>query len=1416
MRDSAFVDLRSPFPRKNRCLIGLLAVAGGWFWAGAANMTPLPVSGFNRDVVIENNTSGPPYTNAALEFNPGEGTAFYQNGLPGTSYGLPLAGTFTSAFGDGTVFQFQPYTGNNALVFSSETGLSSGTLSLLSPDVFSEIAILANSASATATSVGTVTLNFGDGSSYVTNYNAFDWFSNPGFALLGVDRIKLATGVTSGGPTNPRFYQTTIPIAAVLGANNKVLVSLTFTKASNANATAIYAISGLPTSMVAMAAVTNAAATNILARTATLGGQVTATGGEAPAITLYYGPTDGGTNAGAWAASTALGRQSGAFSQSVAQLVPNTVYYFAAQAVNSAGTTWATPSQSFVTSPLTLPSVTNLAATNVQATFATLNGQILSLGGEPPTATVFYGTADGGTNAAGWAHSILLGIQTSVFAQTVNGLSPNTTYFFMCSASNSAGTAWGASSRSFTTRATDAPSSATAVMTHHNDNGRTGMNLSESTLNTTNVNTNYFGRVLTRAVDDQIYAQPLVMTNVNILGRGTRNLVLVCTVNDSVYAFDADDPSVTQPYWARSFINPPAVVPPSNQDMSAIGACGGRYQDFSGNMGIVGTPVIDPVSRTLYVVARTKENGTSFVQWLHALDSTTGAERPNSPVIITATYAGSGDGSVGGVLTFDPVRQNQRPALALVNGVIYIAWASHCDRGPYHGWVIGYDASTLQQTAVYNDTPDGYNGGIWMSGQGLAADASGNLYLSTGNGLVDTSASRNRGESFLKLTPAGNTLAVASWFTPYNWQQLENGDIDLGSGGVLLIPGTSLAFSGGKEGIVYLVDRDNMGGLTSNPTTDDNVIQRFQVTSDEVHGGAVWWDGPGNSYAYLWPSSVHLQQYVFDRGGGVFSLPAVSQSPTAAPRGQPGGLLSLSANGNQAGSAIVWAAHQLTGDANQSVRPGILHAYDAQDVSRELWNSQMVSARDTVGNFAKFVPPTVANGKVYLATFSGRLDVYGLLTSPPFILQQPQSATGYLGNPVAFTVSASGVPPLTYQWNLNGRPLPGATTNVLTLPAIGPGDLGSYSVLINNPYGSIVSSNANLSLISVLAAGDNTYGQLPSAAGSSVTVAIAAGAWHSLFLARDGSVTAVGQNYEGQCNVPANAANVIGIAAGGYHSLALKTDGTVIGWGANDQFQATPPAGLSNVVAIAAGGYHSLALKADATIVGWGDNSAGQLNMPPALSNAVVIAAGGGHSLALRADGSVVAWGDDLDALGNFVGESVVPFGLSDIVAVAAGEYHSLAASGNGPVIAWGDNSEGQSQPPTNLTGVVALAGGGSHSVALKTDGTVVAWGNNWNGQCSLPPFSNVTAVAAGEAHTLLLLGNVPAVPQILRAFLKGSRFSVVVQTSAGKNYALEYKTSLGASAWVTAGSLRGTGGLQLLVDPQAIGPQRFYRVRQF
>ncbi|HSU52674.1 MAG TPA: LamG-like jellyroll fold domain-containing protein [Candidatus Dormibacteraeota bacterium] len=1039
-------------------------------------MTPIVVTGFNRDVVVENTAgSSAPYTAFATNFNAGEQNCFYQTNLPGKTHGLPLTGQFVNT-NDGTSFQLQPYTGNNALVFSSDTALTQGALTLTSPAIYSRIAVLANSGNGNATAATNLILHFSDGTTATATYYSPDWFnnSNPALysiALQGFERINPVTGAVSGTPGNPRLYQTTINVFALV-PTNKPLSSITFFKPPGVASSGIYAVSGLPASAVTLASLTNAAASNVLSTSATTGGAVTSTGDEIPVVTIFYGTNNGGTTASAWSNSVSMGYQSGALSQALTGLTPGRTYFFTARAVNAAGTSWATPSRAFST-PLPSPStITNLPATSVSLFTATLNGQVVTNGGDTPALTLYYGPSDGGNNPAAWAHQIPIGLQNGLFSANVFGLSSNATYFFTASASNFSGISWASPSRSFTTLSTLPPP--VAILTQHNDNNRSGENLNEALLNVGNVNTNTFGLVYTRPVDDQIYAQPLIATNVAIPGKGTHNLLIIVTVNDTVYAYDADDPTVILPYWQTNLtgnFNGTNAVAPLNTDLT--GACGGNYRDFSGHFGIVGTPVIDPATKIIYLVARTKETsifGTTFVQRLYALDLTSGTNRI-APVIISGSFGGQ---------TFDPQKNNQRAALTLANGHIFIGWSSHCDWGPYHGWVMAYDAATLAQLAVYCDTPTGGNGGIWMSGQGLCADSSGNVFLSVGNGTVGVSGNAsdptNRAMSFLKLN--GSTLNTMSWFTPYNWNTLNGGDWDLGAGGLLMIPGTSLLIGGGKSSssipsYLYLVNRDNMGGLTSSSTTNDNIIQNIPVTPtgigvNHIHGAPVWWDAADGSYLYVWGESDRLHQYKFDKLNGVFFQPAYAQSPTPAwVNGMTGGMLTISANGTNAGTGILWGSHQFTGDANQAVRPGIIHAYDAQNVTNELWNSEQFSSRDSVGLYAKFVPPTVFNSKVYLATFSSRLNVYGLLpASRSLIFQQPQTTTRFAGEPVTISVAAAGSSPLSYQWVFNGtNALPGATNSSLVLNPVQFAHAGTYSCLITNSLGSTNTTAATLTVL---------------------------------------------------------------------------------------------------------------------------------------------------------------------------------------------------------------------------------------------------------------------------------------------------------------------------------------------------------------
>ena len=607
------------------------------------------------------------------------------------------------------------------------------------------------------------------------------------------------------------------------------------------------------------------------------------------------------------------------------------------------------------------------------------------------------------------------------------------------------------------------PSAAqTDVTTQHNDNARTGLNASETVLTAFNVNGTQFGKLFERIVDDQVYAQPLLVSGLDIPGVGLRNVLYVATVNDTVYAFDADDPAATAPIWKVSYINPAAGIVPVNHNDFTQPCDGGPYVDFTGNIGIVGTPAIDRATETMYFVVRTNENGT-FVQRLHAVDILSGQERPGSPILIQATVVGTGDGhDAQNNIAFNPKTQNQRAALLLNNGVVYIAWASHCDQGPYHGWILGYNAATLQQTMLYNDTPNGGLAGIWQSGQGLSVDAAGNVYALTGNGTFDgDTGGSDRGNSFLKVSPAGQLL---DWFTPYNWATLSSTDRDLGIQGALLMPGTNLVVAGGKQGVMYVLDRNNMGHFQAG--SDSQIVQSFQVsTSGRMNGSPVYWNSLNGPQIYVWPAGDPLK--VFRLVNGRFQTTPVAQGPVLSPGGMPGGILSLTANGNNPGTGIVWAAMSNAGSPNHATQPGILRAYDASDITKELWNSQMNATRDGLGNFAKFVPPTVANGKVYMATFSQKVVVYGLSpgNSPPVVDAGPDQ-TITLPNTATLSGNATDdgnpVPPgsLTTQWSLMSGPAPvtfsarGSLRSVVTFTTA-----GVYTLQLTATDGAIATSD---------------------------------------------------------------------------------------------------------------------------------------------------------------------------------------------------------------------------------------------------------------------------------------------------------------------------------------------------------------------
>src|SRR5467141_54431 len=525
---------------------------------------------------------------------------------------------------------------------------------------------------------------------------------------------------------------------------------------------------------------------------------------------------------------------------------------------------------------------------------------------------------------------------------------------------------------------TSAASSFTGVFTQRYDPQRTGQNRQEFILTPSNVTNSTFGKLFACAVDGEVYAQPLYVANFAIAG-GTHNVVFVATMNDSVYAFDADASPCVQ-YWKKSFLGTGVTtVPPADT---------GGAGDINTIIGITGTPVIDAATRTLYVVAKTKEP-TNYFQRLHALDLATGNEKFGGPADISSaiTVPGNGDtgdgtcpGAAAGNVPFCPLRENQRPGLLLLNGKVYVAFGSHGDIQPYHGWGIGYAAADLTQAPVlFNTTPDGGLGGIWMSGTGPAADADGNIYVITGNGTFDTAAPRtNYGDSFIKLNPASG-LSVADFFTPANQSDLNEGDLDLGSGGAIVLPDSAgseahphLLIGGDKQGVLYVIDRDNMTGF--NPG-GDQILQTVPITAGpacitcRIFSTPAFWEGK----LYVAANRDVLKQYTV-ANGVLSALPALQASDTF---GFPGATPAISSNG--ATNGIVWAldtSNNGTPNGSGSSAPAILFAYDATSLNK-LYSSP-ASGAGAAGDAVKFTVPTVANGKVYVGTQT-ELSVFGLL-----------------------------------------------------------------------------------------------------------------------------------------------------------------------------------------------------------------------------------------------------------------------------------------------------------------------------------------------------------------------------------------------------------------------------------------------------
>ena len=517
-------------------------------------------------------------------------------------------------------------------------------------------------------------------------------------------------------------------------------------------------------------------------------------------------------------------------------------------------------------------------------------------------------------------------------------------------------TATGAQTASATVYVTNYP----GTFTFHNDNLRSGVNSGETVLTPALVNPAQFGKRFSYPIDGWAFASPLYVANVNIPNQGLHNLVFVATEHDTVYAFDADGRSAS-PLWQVSFLGQGVTTVPC----ADVGECG----DIPNEIGISSTPVIDQSTGTLYVVAKTKEGNTTYVQRLHALDMATGAEKFGGPVVIQASVTGNGTGSVGNKLAFDPLRENQRAALLLSSGVVYMAFSSHGDQAPWHGWVIGYNSATLQRTMAWCVSPNGYGGGIWQSGSGPGSDASGGIFFTTGNGdFSANTGGTDFGDTVVKL---GSSGSVVDYFTPYDQATMEQYNLELSSGGpVLLIdqPGTTphRLVAAGKTGTIYVVNRDNMGHFQ--PGSDSQIIQSLpgvlpHGTEEEGNYSAPVFF---NNNVYYGAVSDTLKLFQFTNG--VLSSGPVSQSAVIYPN--RGASFAVSANGSANG--LLWAVQDNTPAG------GTLRVYDASDLSKELYNSDATGSRDTLGLATKFSIPLIANGKAFVVTPT-QITVYGPL-----------------------------------------------------------------------------------------------------------------------------------------------------------------------------------------------------------------------------------------------------------------------------------------------------------------------------------------------------------------------------------------------------------------------------------------------------
>ena len=659
------------------------------------------------------------------------------------------------------------------------------------------------------------------------------------------------------------------------------------------------------------------------------------------------------------------------------------------------------------------------------------------------------------------------------------------------------------------------------------DQQQTGANLQETALQP-GIDWSNFGKVGTFSVDGQVYAQPLYVPGVTIAGK-KYNVVYVATMHNSVYAFNADAPQTATPLWQVNFgpIVPNGVY---------------NFSDIVPEIGILGTPAIDAVNQVLYVVSNTLPSDTTSVPiyQLHALSLTngrevlrqvmaTGRERVSAPVLVSGTVKGDGAGSDSGSVAFDAFMQLQRPGLMLSNGNLYVSFGSHADIGNYHGWLMIYDAATLRLKAIFNTSPNGRQSAIWQSGRGPSFDNNGDVYVSTGNGDFDGVV--NFGESVLHLS--GSDLTLKDWYAPDNWSDLNDTDSDLGSAGVIFLPSTNSLLVGGKGGMLHLINAGNMGHLAP---YNGSTIQSVQVTDWGIFTMALW--SQTNPIVYVYDPEGILK--AFEIVNNQINATILSQF-TPAIAGTYGGL-SLSANGAQDG--IAWLT---TGNPNVGSVPGTLHALDATDLSNELWNSDNAAGdRDTLGRLAKFAPPTVANGRVYVPTFSNTVEVYGILSSTApgagFVSAVANGAS-LLEGPVApgevVTIFGANMGPVETIAVAEGQPVPTTT--------------GGTSVLFDGTPAPVISASSDQisAVVPFEVAGPTTKMQVlyhGNAVGS-VTLPVEAASPAIFTVKGTGGGQATILNQDGTANSSTNEAalgSVISIfATGGGATTPASLDGTI-------------------------------------------------------------------------------------------------------------------------------------------------------------------------------------------------------------------------------------------------------------------------------